>query len=132
MKSFREFCSEANEISENAALRVAGGVGSRIVGRTSLGRGVRAGLIPTDQLKGPARDMADIALSGVGMGPLAPAAVGITALSKLLRPVGKKLHQVRGQRDSSARKALSTAPSTKNMSPGEREELVRATRPKGV
>ena len=146
MKTFNQFCSEAYNLDENliqVAKNAANSpIGKRIIGRTHLGRAVRGALGGEALRKGidnlPPRvkrigtELLDIGLSGIGMGPGAPAVVGFTAASKFLTPVGKKMHQARGERDAAARRGLENSPSTRDMSPGERERLVQGTRLRGV
>ena len=146
MKTFNQFCSEAYNLDENliqVAKNAANSpIGKRIIGRTHLGRAVRGALgsevlrrgvdsLPP-QVKKVGNELLDIGFSGLGMGPAAPAVVGLTAATKFLTPVGKKMHQARGERDAAARRGLENSPSTRDMSPGERERLVQGTRLRGV
>ena len=139
MKTFNQFCSEAYQLDENVFVKAANSpIGRTIIGRTGAGRFVRGMAASTaadstiQSLPRPIRDLGEIGMSGVGMGPLAVPAMALTAATKLLTPAGKRIHRARGQRDAAARQALSTAPSTRNMTPADRERLVQGTRLKGV
>ena len=146
MKTFNQFCSEAYHLDENlikmAKTAANTPLGKRIIGKTYVGRTVRqlAGLeaLQTGINKLPPRvrqvgtDLLDIGTSGIGMGPFAPAAIGVSAAVKYGTPVGKAVHKARGERDAIVRKGLENSPDTRNMSPGERERLVQGTRLRGV
>lgn len=124
MKTFGQFCVEAYKLDEfkvGAVMKGAGRIGAELAADEL-----------SKKMPKPVKDLVDIGLSGVGMGPLAVPAMGVTAATKLLSPIGRKVHKVKSEIDAIKRDALSKAPSTKNMSPGEREEIVRGTRLRGV